>query len=112
MKKLIESTCVEYGLESEFKYERKYLATINHLEQTNFAKEVVKTVTQKDAVHLESSMASEDFAFMLDEKPGCFVWLGNGEDSESLHNTKYDFNDKSISYGINYWIELSKSFFK
>ena len=112
MKKLIESTCLEYGLQSEFKYERKYLATINHLEQTNFAKEVVKKVTKKDAVHLDSSMASEDFAFMLDEKPGCFVWLGNGEDSESLHNTKYDFNDNVISYGINYWIELSKSFFK
>ena len=55
-------------------------------------------------------MASEDFGFMLEEKDGCFVWLGNGESSESLHNSKYDFNDQAITYGINYWIELSREF--
>ena len=111
IKKLIKSTCLAYDLEYEFKYDKKYLATINHEKQSEFAKTIVKKVTQKDAVVLDPSMASEDFAFMLDEKPGCLVWLGNGENSESLHNTKYDFNDDIIPYGINYWIELSKAFF-
>jgi len=111
IEKCIKSTCLQYDLNYEYTYTRKYVATVNHKKQSDFAKTIIKKVTQKDAVTLLPSMASEDFGFMLEEKAGCFVWLGNGEDSESLHNSKYDFNDQAIAYGINYWIELSKEFY-
>ncbi len=111
IEKCIQSICLQYDLTYEFIYKRKYVATINHEKQSEFSKTIIKKVTNKDAVSLLPSMASEDFGFMLEEKPGCLVWLGNGEDSESLHNTKYDFNDNALGYGINYWIELSKAFF-
>jgi hippurate hydrolase len=52
------------------------------------------------------SMASEDFAFMAQECPGVYIWLGNGEDSASLHNPKYDFNDANLPLGMRYWVEL------
>jgi hippurate hydrolase len=53
-------------------------------------------------------MASEDFAFMLNAKPGSYVWLGNGPTDGNclLHNAAYDFNDAAIPYGVSYWISL------
>jgi hippurate hydrolase len=54
------------------------------------------------------SMGAEDFSFMLREKPGCYIWLGNGpgEGGCTLHNPAYDFNDEAIAFGISYWASL------
>jgi len=54
------------------------------------------------------SMGSEDFAFMLQEKPGCYIWIGNGSSENSclLHNPHYDFNDGILPVGAAYWVEL------
>ncbi|MBM7323990.1 M20/M25/M40 family metallo-hydrolase, partial [Agrobacterium sp. S2] len=56
---------------------------------------------------VDPSMAGEDFSFMLKERPGCFIFIGNG-DSAGLHNPGYDFNDEAIAYGISYWVKLAE----
>jgi hippurate hydrolase len=52
--------------------------------------------------------ASEDFAFMLQQKPGCYIWIGNGasENSCLLHNPRYDFNNDILAIGVAYWVKL------
>ena len=54
-------------------------------------------------------MASEDFSFLLGERPGAYIWMGNGEDSASLHNPRYDFNDALLPLGTRYWVELVRA---
>ncbi|WP_419768486.1 M20 aminoacylase family protein [Arcobacter sp.] len=112
IEKSIKSICLEYDLTYTFEYNRCYVPTINHEKQTEFSKKIIKKVTQKEATTVLPSMAAEDFGYMLEEKPGCLVWLGNGENSKSLHNAKYDFNDDALSYGIKYWVELAKEYFQ
>jgi hippurate hydrolase len=67
-------------------------------------------VVGKDRVHLDlrPKMASEDFAFMLQKKPGAYVWLGNGPGDGGclLHNPHYDFNDQALPVGASYWAKL------
>src|SRR5699024_8107530 len=52
------------------------------------------------------SMGSEDFSFMLEQVPGAYIWVGNGEDSAPLHNPRYDFNDALLPSGVQYWLSL------
>ncbi|WP_337133672.1 M20/M25/M40 family metallo-hydrolase, partial [Staphylococcus aureus] len=54
-------------------------------------------------------MASEDFAFMLNERPGAYIWLGNGEECPALHNPHYDFNDALTPLGVDYWVQLVRT---
>ena len=54
------------------------------------------------------SMGAEDFAFMLEQKPGCYIWLGNGEGGCSLHSSSYDFNDDILVVGASYWARLAE----
>lgn len=58
---------------------------------------------------LPPSMASEDFAFMLQQRPGAYIWLGNGENSAALHNPHYDFNDELSPLGVAYWCALVRT---
>jgi hippurate hydrolase len=53
-------------------------------------------------------MGAEDFSYMLEKRPGAFVFIGNG-DTASLHNSAYDFNDDAIPYGISYWVSLAET---
>ena len=73
---------------------------------------VAENIVGKDFVKtgLSPSMGAEDFAYMLEKKPGSYIWLGagKGEANRMLHNSKYDFNDDVISLGITYWNELVK----
>lgn len=111
IEKSIKSVCLEYDLTYSFDYKRCYVPTVNQAEQTEFAQKIIKKVTQKEALEVSPSMAAEDFGFMLEKKPGCLVWLGNGTQSKALHNCKFDFNDEALPFGINYWIELAKGYF-
>jgi hippurate hydrolase len=111
VRKVLQNISLKYGIKSKIEYKRAYKATINHKTQSDFARTIISKVSEKNAIEVTASMASEDFGFMLDEKPGCLVWLGNGKDSKPLHNENYDFNDKALFYGIKYWIELSKAYF-
>ena len=84
--------------------------TYNSPTETALALQAAETVVGKDKVHANPtpSMGSEDFAFMLQEKPGCYLWIGNGSSENSclLHNPNYDFNDDILAVGSAYWVTL------
>jgi hippurate hydrolase len=80
---------------------------INHVAQTDFAASVAREVAGKDRVSVDMApvMGGEDFAFMLEARPGAFIFVGNG-DTAKLHHPKYDFNDELIPVGCSYWARL------
>jgi amidohydrolase len=84
-----------------------YPVTENHRDQTDFAERVAQEVAGSSRVDgaMEPSMGSEDFSFMLLERPGAFIFIGNG-DTASVHNAKYDFNDAALPVGMSYWARL------
>ncbi|BBL24715.1 MULTISPECIES: M20 aminoacylase family protein [Comamonas] len=104
----INATCVLHGLEAKLDYRVSYPATINNPQHAEVCAEVLNSVLGDGKVRRDMvpSMASEDFSFMAQECPGVYIWLGNGEDSASLHNPKYDFNDANLPLGVRYWVEL------
>jgi len=107
MRRMATEICKAYGAKAEFSYEHRYPATINTEAESDIAAEVATSIVGKDAVNLDPtpSMGSEDFAFMLQEKPGSYVWIGNGK-TDSVHNPGYDFNDDVLPVGATYWVRL------
>ncbi|MVT00413.1 M20 aminoacylase family protein [Devosia marina] len=96
-----------FGAEASVRYARGYPVTVNAPEQTQFAASVAREIVgsaQVDA-DAEPSMGGEDFSFMLNERPGAYIFLGNG-DSTELHTDTYDFNDEAIPVGVSYWVRL------
>jgi len=81
--------------------------TVNHERQTSFAAEVASQVVGKDRVDTAAPpvMGAEDFSFMLEARPGAFIFIGNG-DSAGLHHPAYNFNDDVIPFGTSYWVKL------
>jgi hippurate hydrolase len=90
-----------------------YPPTVNHQAEAMRAADVARTVVGPERVHMnpEPSMGAEDFAFMLEAKPGAYIWLGAGEAvaGRMLHNTGYDFNDEILPTGTSYWAALVES---
>jgi amidohydrolase len=86
-----------------------YPPTVNHPAETELALGAMRAVAGSGQVHddLRPVMGAEDFAFVLRQVPGAYVFVGNG-DTAGLHNPKYDFNDAAIAHGVAYWIELAK----
>ena len=80
---------------------------VNHAAQTDIAARVASEVAGEGNVNANAPpmMGAEDFAFMLEEKPGAFIFIGNGN-SAGLHHPAYNFNDEAIVYGTSYWIRL------
>ena len=109
---LIPAMAGAFGARATLRYERVYPATVNHDRQAEFAAEVADALVGKDNVvrNLDPSMGSEDFAFMLQAKPGAFARLGQGgaEGGCFLHNSKYDFNDEVIPLGAGYLAALAE----
>ena len=99
-----------FGAEIEFSYERRYPPTVNSPTETESAAEAAIAVSGASAVNRapKPSMGSEDFAYMLQEKPGCYIWIGNGDGEGScmIHNPGYDFNDEILPIGASYWSAL------
>src|SRR5262245_37423681 len=90
----------------ELVYERGYPVTVNHGAQTDVARRVAKEVGGDGAVaETEPMMGAEDFAYMLEARPGAFIFCGNGN-TAGLHHPAYNFNDEAIVYGTSYWIRL------
>ena len=102
-----------HGCTAEVRYDRRYPATINHPDATRRAARAAALAFGDEAVehHLRPSMGSEDFAFMLQQRPGCYVWLGNGptDGGRVLHNPHYDFNDAILPLGARWWVTLVES---
>ncbi|WP_416232775.1 M20 aminoacylase family protein [Comamonas aquatica] len=104
----IAATCTLHGLQADLDYRVSYPATINHPVHAEVCAEVLAGVLGAEQVRrdLKPSMASEDFSFMAQACPGVYIWMGNGEDSASLHNPKYDFNDRVLPLGVQYFVQL------
>lgn len=104
----IAATCALHGLQADLDYRVSYPATINNPVHAEICADVLTTVLGQGQVRrdMQPSMASEDFAFMAQACPGVYIWMGNGEDSASLHNPHYDFNDAVLPLGARYWEEL------
>ena len=84
-----------------------YPPTVNHDAQTEFATVIARRIGGDDRVATDSppSMGAEDFSYMLEARPGAFIFIGNG-DTAGLHNPGYDFNDAALPFGIGYWAKL------
>lgn len=118
MGEVARHTAAAFGAEVDFKFRRNYPPLVNHAAETRFAVEVMKEVVGADQVddQVEPTMGAEDFAFFLQAKPGCYVFIGNGEGEHRdgghglgpcvLHNASYDFNDKLLPIGASFWVRL------
>ncbi|MEM1352493.1 MAG: M20 aminoacylase family protein [Pseudomonadota bacterium] len=102
--KLVQSVAEAYGATGRIKYVRNYPVTVNHEDQTAFAADVARSISGTCA-DAEMVMGGEDFAFMLEERPGAYILMGNGP-SARLHHPEYDFNDDVIPVGCSWWAEI------
>lgn len=111
-----------FDCEADVEFLRNYPPTINHPKETEFAIEVMKNLVGEAHVNprIDPTMGAEDFAFMLQEKPGCYVFIGNGDGDHrsqghgsgpcQLHNPCYDFNDALLPLGSSYWVNLTQQY--
>ena len=122
MRVIAEHTAAAFDAQVEFRFKRNYPPLINHAKETAFAIEVMQSIvgTQNVDAQVEPTMGAEDFAFMLQQKPGCYVFIGNGDGDHrdmghglgpcNLHNPSYDFNDDLLPIGASYWVRLAEAY--
>ena len=99
-----------FGAHIDVVFDSRYPATVNSVAETELCRRAAARVVGEAQVRRDElpSMGAEDFAFMLQAKPGCYVWLGNGPGSGgcTLHNPHYDFNDEVLPLGVSYWVSV------
>jgi hippurate hydrolase len=107
LRTLVENTAAAFGAKGKLTYRRNYPVLVNHERQTEFAGDVASEIAGAAQVdrELPPMMGAEDFSFMLNERPGAFIWIGNGP-SAGLHHPEYNFNDEIIPFGTSYWVRL------
>lgn len=107
MQEIVAGQAASYGVEAELEYEVGYPATINNAEKSGFAVEVAREISGADNVEPDGGreMGAEDFAYMLEARPGAYLFLGQGE-SAGLHHPKYDFNDDIAPIGASFFARL------
>lgn len=104
---IAENTAKAFGATARVTYDRNYPVMVNSEAETEFAAEAARRVSgQCDAE--TQTMGGEDFAFFLEERPGAYIFVGNG-DTAKVHNTTYDFNDEAIPAGCSWWVEIAES---
>ena len=111
MQRIVSGICAAHGADYEFNYRRNFIPTVNTPAEAEIAAAVARTVVGAGNVIGDSRpiMASEDFGYMLQVRPGAYLLLGNGENGIggcSLHNPSYDFNDEILPIGASYWATL------
>ncbi|MEL0084006.1 MAG: amidohydrolase, partial [Gammaproteobacteria bacterium] len=116
LRSITKQILAAHGCDATVNYERRYPATINSAAEAEFSAGVLSRIFGNDKVNRNPTpmMGSEDFAFMLGEIPGCYIWAGNGAGKGScmIHNPEYDFNDELIPYGATYWVELVREYLR
>ena len=107
MEKIISGFAMSFEVDAKLNYEKGYPPTINHDDATNFAIEVAKDVCGSDQVltSVGKEMGAEDFSYMLEKRPGAYLFLGIGE-AAGLHNPNYDFNDAAAPVGASFFARL------
>ena len=110
MKRVAERVAEGFGAKAVLTIKQGYPATVNSKEESIRAASAAGKVVGKEKVIHDAlpSAGSEDFSFMLQARPGCYIWLGNGNRDGGcfLHNPHYDFNDEILPIGTSYWISL------
>jgi amidohydrolase len=108
IRRIAEGVASAQGAQVRLRYERRYPPTVNTEKETEIAAAAATEVAGAGNVirDFTPSMGAEDFAFMLQARPGCYVLIGNGEQSAGLHNPHYDFNDEVLTTGASYWARL------
>ena len=120
MRQVAEHVCAAHEASCEFEFVRNYPPTINSAAEAEFARQVMASIVGADNVQVqEPTMGAEDFAFMLQAKPGAYCFIANGDGSHRemghgggpcmLHNPSYDFNDDLIPLGATYWVSLAEA---
>jgi metal-dependent amidase/aminoacylase/carboxypeptidase family protein len=104
---VIEGTARLHGAKANFSLRRGYPVLSNHERETAFAASVAAQVAGSDNVDTDMPpvMGGEDFSYMLEARPGAFIFVGNG-DTAGLHHPSYNFNDDVIPWGTSYWVRL------
>ena len=124
MARICNQLPLAFNAHADFSFLRNYPPTINHAKEAMLAADVAAEIVGESMVqrHVEPTMGAEDFAYMLQEKPGAYIFLGNGDTSGphrtaghglgpcTLHNPSYDFNDDLIPIGATFWQLLAKRF--
>ena len=119
MKQIAESICQAFGAQCEFGFDRNYPPTVNTAAEAQFAREVMNDIVgEANVLVQEPTMGAEDFSYMLQVKPGAYVFIANGDGAHremghgagpcTLHNPSYDFNDDLIPLGGTYWVQLAQ----
>jgi hippurate hydrolase len=110
VREVVEGTAKLHGAKAELSYSTGYPVLVNDEARAAFAASVAAEIAGKDKVDRDTPplMGAEDFAYMLEERPGAFIYVGNG-DSAMLHHPAYDFNDEAIPVGTSYWVRLAES---
>ena len=112
IKRVGEGIAQAHGARIEYTYDRRYAPTINTPDETEIAHQAAAMVVGEENVRrdLQPTMGAEDFSWMLQARPGCYIWVGNGVGNEPggcmVHNPNYDFNDEILSIGASYWVTL------
>jgi amidohydrolase len=122
MRRIVDGSAATFGADVALRFDRNYPPTVNHAKETAFAIDVMREVVgdERTMTDIEPTMGAEDFAFMLQAKPGCYAFIGNGDGAHRemghgtgpcmLHNPSYDFNDALIPIGATYWVRLAERF--
>ena len=107
---IAENVCAAFGAKATIEYSRGYPVTFNDPDRTAFMTRVAQEVAGEAAVDttIAPLMGSEDFSFMLEERPGAYIFVGNG-DTAGVHHPAYDFNDEAAPYGVSLWAKIIES---
>lgn len=113
LNEIVPQFAQSFGASADIRYARGYPVTVNSAREADFAADVASEVVGAERVDRDTppSMGGEDFSFMLNERPGAYIFLGNGNSSE-LHTDTYDFNDEAIPVGTSYWVRLAETALK
>ena len=114
MERIVAGICSAHGAQYKFTYSHEFAATINSPAESAIAAEIAVRVAGAENVdgNCPPVMTSEDFGYMLQKKPGCYLLIGNGGDGPGgcgLHSPSYDFNDTILGLGAEYWVQLVES---
>ncbi len=109
LREVVEGICAAHGAAADINFHRNYPVTFNHADETEHAVAIATDIAGEANVNpeVDPMMGGEDFSYMLNARPGAFIFIGNG-DTAGLHNPAYDFNDDAIAHGISYWVRLAE----
>ncbi len=109
LREVVEGICAAHGAAADINFHRNYPVTFNHADETEHAVAIASDIAGEANVNpeVDPMMGGEDFSYMLNARPGAFIFIGNG-DTAGLHNPAYDFNDEAIAHGISYWVRLAE----